>query len=1316
MNAHHLLENLAKGDRERHDQLTHLRLCGTPLGLIRYIVRRSRLSLVMRVVYRVAILLEIALLHRYLGMVTASFFAALYLAFFLFRELFGGLAQSAKVELALPREAGKERSSHTRALATLALIPLGAAFFSVGVFSASLCLDIYGWKLLGVGIWCFLFPFEITAQSVWTIAYGRTRIRPYIIPQCIALIIPVAALVVTHQSCGIVGFLLAVLVSRGLQEAVLLIQGIKVLKERQILSFTGHELRQGMRELKTASKESFITRHTLILIPWAAYQLSVIFLLSSYNDSLWLPYFYTGSFATLLMYPLTRCIAVLTPDFISSLRAGDVLEGRRLLRAMKVSIPAIIALELCLLTGLLVAGPNPIVGGSADSFSLHIASVLLALLGQGGFLASVRVARSAAADHVVSRYSVLAVGLILLPLQLLSIHYGRPNLSFIFALEALILLPLWVYMVRKVVVENSRIFSSLPLSNYSPACKPRCRFIAILDQDLTRAGSVQSLLTMLYRSVDEEISVVRLSGDIYILEIHGSEEPSHYQKLMRLKFSPWIRALVLVPSDVSGEMLTKVLLNTITSLKINVPELALLQEVMSSQIFEKISRITLPTPHALCSLAGITRELPSLSFTERGRVPTAGMSLDELKDGARISRRWAREPQLLPIKITSGALFVWEGSPNTLFNTKSLSAEEKRRLVVVCTAMALSSINSRSHLHDIERVPPQSEGLLSSCRLSSLALLVGLLYSLPCSAAPASTIVIEAPQILSSISCPEDSANTLLIREERKLFKVQFEHFVSSPIISSRLVCRKFLEDAAAHLQTSENPVLSLDISPLDETDAASKVGSWYRFTNTQLFDLCVEIGYCTPPPFSFKTPRTEIADCRPQRTLGSVWEEIKPKLFVPHYKKIDRVKVTLSPPNSLSSEALSMIRPHSRDALMGATMSVGSATLKGLIDQFGAHNDNLILGFDPTAYFLEGGILNLPDLLRNQSALTMIPMTSGVNFRGAFHWKGFTRNGEKRAIISSMNMTSPDFPPFTEAHFEFDDQRVVDEVHSLYSRALYEQCERISDFDCLVDFHFKDKQLRNAWKDLAHSSCEKVLLTSVVPPTSKSYFMQPQDTDIEQLLREEIKDAKKEIIILSQRLSLPAVIRELATAEDRGVSVYPYLAEGHSEVLSQLKRVQLFDTSSRRDRFLAPHMKVIVIDRKRMIFGTGNFTPSGTSESRELFAVTEDPAAIETMLQVASSFEHFTAENGGVQFTDASVNEPFVVLRGLLAENLKAPDRDKLLSSYTTEVPGRGSAKYRKVEQRGTALLKRCNLGAIKFIAEEDFLSCVRTQSDGSV
>jgi hypothetical protein len=275
--------------------------------------------------------------------------------------------------------------------------------------------------------------------------------------------------------------------------------------------------------------------------------------------------------------------------------------------------------------------------------------------------------------------------------------------------------------------------------------------------------------------------------------------------------------------------------------------------------------------------------------------------------------------------------------------------------------------------------------------------------------------------------------------------------------------------------------------------------------------------------------------------------------------------------------------------------------------------------------------------LCSNDSILP-IPITRGAKLGGNYHIKGASLLGSSAGAITSMNLAAPSKVAYLELVYKFQGAQAAAELRTLILKKIQAQCERPpTELSCIA-------RTFDAPEDFCQSATQRAcsllqnLPDELAGEHRREFFLDTATDDPRAFLESQLSQAKEEIVVVSHQLSDRRFIETLSRAKKRGVKVSVFSGEDNQSI-------ELADIDWRghwtADALLpAPHFKMVIIDGRRLIFSSGNFTKMALDYSDELFAIIEDQPSVDFALALAASYgvptkNNLVVENQYVSFAN---------------------------------------------------------------------------------
>ncbi len=581
------------------------------------------------------------------------------------------------------------------------------------------------------------------------------------------------------------------------------------------------------------------------------------------------------------------------------------------------------------------------------------------------------------------------------------------------------------------------------------------------------------------------------------------------------------------------------------------------------------------------------------------------------------------------------------------------------------------------------------------------------------------SISIEIPvrELSNRIVCSEDVPKAIEILNGDDVFLVHFKEFVETPIIHNKAICQTVLTRWFSQLLSKRINNVKLDLV----RQSADARRPSYTLLSPELLNFCLSEGVCARNILDYRTVDKSLLACQPRQSWNTIWQRMRPKILKADYQVIPKVEIHTFPITTFTQQIEQFSKSQGQSSTFVSTMTIGSQTARKLSNQYNNETRPIFLALDAGVSFGSGQMLLLTELFNNHSSIFPLPITSGIEHKTLHHWKLALNTSDDESILTSLNLSTPEKTTYTDFIYKFDDPAVTAELRWLLWQRLESACHSFEDYRCFVDFAYSNQLARSNLYHLFENSCAQLskLPKEARPlPVRKRFFLQPQDTDLEHMITNLIASAKYEVIILTHKLTVDSIVTELARAQQRGVRVVVITTEiPPRHLLKDAPFIHSIKNSAAAGVIPEPHMKLMIIDRTELLFGTGNFSNNALRSARELFAITDDKEAITAVLRVVISLtkvinkispkkNRTTAQASSWGLGPSTTS--WVVLAN---QKCHTPPCDSLKTSLPHTIRHSNSAllNYRQIHPEMAGKLSGCSLNEALFISEENYRDCLK-------
>lgn len=559
----------AHRDNTRRNKVAAWRVDPSLTGLIKYLYWRSRFPIMQKLLNRLFLLLELALIYSFFHIKIVTSVALLLLGVFAFNAIAFGIRQHFRVNLvSAQKEQHPTLPSALLASCTLTGILLGITA-GITLTGVAYLVGLPFTTILYAAAWSIVLPLEYMQATAWMAVYTEHRLRRRISIVCALRLIPTLMLIATHSFFGLYSYIIAILLSRSAESLYLFSLARNALKERD-WSF----------DLPGYLRHAFEPRQKLALVNWQklwrylmpqlalqSYQIGLAVALFTRGTDYWLPYCGFVYLLMLFSYLPVRAVQSLEMDIFLALKGADLPRARWLAKratraALFVSAVLILVLNILFIVSLAL-------------FTLFLPSLYdlwiyfnLALLVRVLFQTRFQLSMAAAIEYSrLGLWGSLIVAAFL-PLQLFLVLILRANLAMILLADILV----WIALLPCLKPKRDFLLSPFlspflkrRLSNQTeiPAAAwlqlnsawqrigwPIAYFILQLDADYYSQPASQRLLDETQRVLDSVASACPLMPGWYLVACPTVKlSPARIAVALRVALAGHLRNIIQIRTD-----------------------------------------------------------------------------------------------------------------------------------------------------------------------------------------------------------------------------------------------------------------------------------------------------------------------------------------------------------------------------------------------------------------------------------------------------------------------------------------------------------------------------------------------------------------------------------------------------------------------------------------------------------------------------------------------------------------------------------------------------------------------------------------------
>jgi hypothetical protein len=570
-----------------------------------------------------------------------------------------------------------------------------------------------------------------------------------------------------------------------------------------------------------------------------------------------------------------------------------------------------------------------------------------------------------------------------------------------------------------------------------------------------------------------------------------------------------------------------------------------------------------------------------------------------------------------------------------------------------------------------------------------------LCYCVGVSSLLADNLVVSFEDLQKNIKCSEIQDQTLELDLNGKSYQILIDDLYYTSIINPALVYQRYL-----HVLKN----ISMDGKQIRLKQIGDKYGlKIYADEGGFLRCICQDAGFCKASLLDNFRLNKYLQVCHAKLSLKTLVDKAKPKFLNKQPKIISDLNIQVHPIKSFNHILYDYLDNPSLEEVHASTMTIGNQTLDELANKLQHSRAKLKLSYDAAISLAQNPQEKLINMLQSNSRLTLVPLTSGHEFRYFYHIKFIASPQTKESVMASMNFSTPNNNPYIDFNYFFNSPEIRDEFLYISERNHKRFCERQDDFRCLSNFY-----LDSSSSILNVPNSDKCITAAAGNKYKRSgYFANSEDHDLRQIVIDFLNQAEREIIVISYKLTDSQIAKTLLEKQRKGLNVYSMLAY-KSPVLSPEFNNQFYSGTYNKSEYPFPHMKIILIDRKLMLFGTANFTVNALNNTTELIGITDNQKVIKNALDYAAVFSQSNNLDLSRNFSKNSKEINYISVAN--PSNLKSIESVSLAETLKPEQSWLNN--YRLPDQNSQAKLRQCGLDHLYFITSQNYQNCLDSQS----
>ncbi len=460
--------------------------------------------------------------------------------------------------------------------------------------------------------------------------------------------------------------------------------------------------------------------------------------------------------------------------------------------------------------------------------------------------------------------------------------------------------------------------------------------------------------------------------------------------------------------------------------------------------------------------------------------------------------------------------------------------------------------------------------------------------------------------------------------------------FATPHFVQPVLACARWLENLPAEFWADESKLKFIYLYSAGGTKAVRFQGERAQ----GIRQACVDDEYCRLtfptnlyPSFIFQGFRQQISSFRERSRFcfaATSHANLKRKDISFQEFYISKLKNTRTW-NTAKDSFADIAQTISRDVKSGMVVMSSLTISKKELGEFltiATQNPKrqLLLLVDFMSWISEVTEKELDELLI--SSIGILPVFNHPDRQGVYHIKGlYAFDGSERFLFTSANLRNQSESRLVDLGLNGRGGDLATMLRRQIMGTADSVCQNKDYLDCSLNARFQpnDPRLQKIHQ-LVENSCAlwesaKKREGNFTVESSKQLLLSDQH-DVTGKLMELIDRAKESIQISTDYFNHHKLWSTILRAEGRGVRVQLLIGSRHVNSHEEdpwllHKGVVVADQGGS----LMPHAKFVLVDRKWLLFGTGNLTVSGLERSQEAFFVTSDSSLIEASREYLKLF-----------------------------------------------------------------------------------------------
>ncbi len=426
----------AKIEKQRFESLRRWKEGQSFFTFLRYLIYRIRFPLLSRLVFKLIVIFEMAIIYFLFRSNFFSLVAIIIFLSFCLKGLLKGGMQFFRIKLVeFQKKFNQEKCNDYYYLAINFSIVLGL-INSLGIIALAIFLEMDRSSLLIAFTTLIILPLESLSLALWAISYTQRRLKKEFLISTFYRIIPIILMLSCYRFMGEYSYILGYLIGNLLY----INYHIKIALDSLRFNFYTYRKPIQLRYLLTGLLRSRVFRQIYSLpVAYYLYLLCLGCFLYLHSNYYWRQYiflYFSISFLSGFAIQVSRSLAM---DIHLALKEGHLEQAYQYAKRTIVYTLIFLGLTLSILTLLYVKFPYW-VGYSSSVLLNYFVLVLIAIVAKTFFETSYKIIEVTKTEIQFQRFMLVYFLLFTIPLQYYLIYIANSNIQGIILLDSVIII------------------------------------------------------------------------------------------------------------------------------------------------------------------------------------------------------------------------------------------------------------------------------------------------------------------------------------------------------------------------------------------------------------------------------------------------------------------------------------------------------------------------------------------------------------------------------------------------------------------------------------------------------------------------------------------------------------------------------------------------------------------------------------------------------------------------------------------------------------------------------------------------------------